>query len=287
MAEIHRLKNRIGKGAKVADKDKVSVITVSYNAESTIRKTIESVLYQTYPYIEYIIIDGASTDTTYGVICEYDEKFKKRGIPYIHISEPDNGIYDAMNKALDYCTGEWVNYMNAADCFFQDTTLEEVFIKEQRDDISCIYGNAWIVQGDRKYFRRAGQMDVIYFRNPIIHQSAFVRNNILCKYKFDTHYEIVADYDFFLKIYLDGEKFERIDCDIVLFDVWGASHKEWKKTSKECKEIQKRSGVNNCCRARRFVRNNIISPLKANKVIFTIYFFGMELRRKIRIWENL
>lgn len=264
----------------MAGEDKISVITVSYNAENTIRKTIESVLDQTYSYVEYIIIDGASTDATYQIICEYDEKFEKRGIPYIHISEPDNGIYDAMNKALNYCTGEWINYMNANDRFFQNGTLEEVLSKEYGNDISCIYGNAWFVKENWMYFRRSSNIDAIYYRNPFCHQSAFVRNKAIHKYKFDTNYEIVADYDLFLRMYLNKEKFRRIDCDIVLFDMSGVSHTEWEKTIKEWKQIQKKNGLDKRYRVRRFIRNNIILPLKKNKMAFNIYFFYMGLRRR-------
>ena len=89
----------------------VSLITVCFNSEKTIRNTIESVLNQTYSEIEYIIVDGLSKDNTLGIVHEYDEKFKEKGVIYRVISEKDNGIYDAMNKGIGMAQGEIVGKM--------------------------------------------------------------------------------------------------------------------------------------------------------------------------------
>ena len=97
---------------------KVSVITISYNAVSVIEDTIQSVLNQSYKDIEYIIIDGGSTDGTVDIIKKYQDKIN------YWVSEPDNGIYDAMNKGIDKATGEWINFMNAGDYFHSNLTLE-------------------------------------------------------------------------------------------------------------------------------------------------------------------
>lgn len=110
----------------------ISVVTVSYNAVLTIEQTILSVINQTYPHIEYIIIDGGSTDGTVDIIKKYANR-----IAY-WVSEPDKGIYDAMNKGIRTAKGEWINFMNAGDLFYSKDTLEKVFSKSINDNIKVI-----------------------------------------------------------------------------------------------------------------------------------------------------
>lgn len=108
---------------------KISVITVCYNAVDTLEKTIQSVLEQTYHNIEYIIIDGGSTDGTVEIIHRY--------VDYLAywVSEPDRGIYDAMNKGIERATGEWVNFMNAGDYFYNYDVISNVFKVLQKADV--------------------------------------------------------------------------------------------------------------------------------------------------------
>ena len=116
----------------------ISVVTVSYNAVLTIEQTILSVINQTYPHIEYIIIDGGSTDGTVDIIKKYANR-----IAY-WVSEPDKGIYDAMNKGIRTAKGEWINFMNAGDLFYSKDTLEKVFSKSINDNIKVIYGDVML-----------------------------------------------------------------------------------------------------------------------------------------------
>ena len=94
------------------DRDLISIITICFNAEQNIAKTMESVLNQTYHNIEYIIKDGKSLDRTNEIIEQYKEKFEKKGIRFLHIIQEDQGIYDAMNQAINSITGQYVIYMN-------------------------------------------------------------------------------------------------------------------------------------------------------------------------------
>ncbi len=120
---------------------KISVVTVSYNSEKTIRDTLESVFSQTHDETEYIIIDGKSTDKTIEIIKEHELKFENINTEFRWISEEDNGIYDAINKGIKMATGDVIGILNSDDYYSDDSVLEdieEVFIKENCD---CLYGN--------------------------------------------------------------------------------------------------------------------------------------------------
>ena len=106
---------------------KVSIVTVTYNCADIVEKTICNVLKQTYPNIEYIVIDGNSTDGTREIVERYADRLA------YHVSEPDKGIFDAMNKGIIAATGEWILFMNAGDFFFKPTTVADVF------DLSLIH----------------------------------------------------------------------------------------------------------------------------------------------------
>ena len=112
----------------------ISVITICYNSELSIERTIRSVLSQTYTNIEYIIIDGKSCDGTNAIIQKYQDNISK------YVSEEDLGIYNAMNKGLTMTTGEWVCFMNAGDVFVDNQTVERVFFTPIQNNIDVIYG---------------------------------------------------------------------------------------------------------------------------------------------------
>lgn len=176
---------------------KISIITVVYNAEYLIERTIESVLSQTYPNIEYIIIDGASTDKTLLVINKYSNK-----IPLIK-SERDKGIYDAMNKGLALSTGEYVLFLNAGDELYEPQTLENIFKSTPFADV--YYGNTAVVDmnrnilGDRRLTppEQLNWMSFKYGMN-VSHQS-FIAKRSLCE-PYDLTYKLAADIDWIIKI---------------------------------------------------------------------------------------
>ena len=252
---------------------KITIITVCMNSVNTIEKTIRSVIEQEYSDLEYIVIDGGSTDGTLEVLRQYESYIDK------WISEPDNGIYDAMNKGVGYCSGEWIYYLNANDRLFQNSTLEQVFSKKYGEQVSCIYGNTWNVKEKKLYFKRAYDIETIYYRVPFVHQAAFVRRGVMERYRFDMGYKVSADYDLFTRMYVNGEKYKKIDCDIALFDLSGISQNSTTEARNEREEIQIKNGLYGRYRVRRFFQNNIIYALKKSRSIYNVYIFCMNLRR--------
>ena len=113
----------------------ISIITVVFNCEKYLEETIKSVINQTYDNIEYIIIDGGSSDGTLDIIKKYEDK-----ITY-WVSEKDGGIYDAMNKGIELSHGEWINFMNGGDIFFNKTVIEDVFLSNNFKNIDIVYYN--------------------------------------------------------------------------------------------------------------------------------------------------
>lgn len=185
---------------------KISIVTVVYNSKNLIRKTIESVINQTYfKNIEYIIVDGGSTDGTLDILKEYENKFD------IFISEPDDGIYQAMNKSLKLANGEWINFMNAGDTFVNSNTVEEVFSQASLLEYDFIYGNSYYVKDSEKHIMKARPIEDYYACTPICHQSLFMKTEIMKKFPFNTKYSIVCDLNLYITCYIEGYKFKQID----------------------------------------------------------------------------
>lgn len=174
---------------------KVSIITPCYNSEKTIRRTIESVLNQTYPNIEYIIIDGKSTDSTVEIIREYEEHFQGR---LKYISEKDTGMYNAMNKGIRMTTGDIIGIINSDD-FYELDAVEKVVDHVTDDLYQVIYGYC-------NYIKKSGNVRVItenhkeLDRKMIPHLTCFVTRKTYCKYgMFVEWMKIAADYELMLR----------------------------------------------------------------------------------------
>ncbi len=172
----------------------ISIVTVSYNAVLTIEQTILSVINQTYPNVEYIIIDGGSTDGTVDIIKKYEDK-----IAY-WVSEPDKGIYDAMNKGVVVATGEWINFMNAGDIFTDGDVIDKLFHQNIIiNRVGIVFGDTLVVFRNREKIVRFGD-DTHHKIMPSCHQSIFCRRNLLVSNPFDLRYKIAADYNFFFQL---------------------------------------------------------------------------------------
>lgn len=161
----------------------ISIITVCYNAEQEIQQTLQSVLNQTYNPIEYIIIDGASTDNTLKIIEPYRDRLSH------FISEPDNGIYDAMNKGLNHAKGQYVNFMNAGDIFKCSNTVNNLMEKSDHSDL--IYGLAEVITKDghiRPWHKRTPSSKEISYRS-------FLSGMVICHQCFIAKRELVPLYE--------------------------------------------------------------------------------------------
>lgn len=213
----------------------VSIITVCYNAESTIERTIDSILNQSFTNYEYVIVDGKSCDRTLEIVNSYSDLFKKRGVRVTIISEKDNGVYDAMNKGCQLSNGEWITYMNADDSYHTDSALEEVF-NSNIDYRECgiIYGNTKFCSENSLGEIRVGKkIESILKHLPFCPQAAFVRRSVQLKFPFNIKYKISADYDSFLRMYLNDEKFVHVDVVVADFYDGGISNSNIWETYKE------------------------------------------------------
>lgn len=191
----------------------ISVITINYNNKDGLRKTIESVIHQNFNSFEFIVIDGGSTDGSFEVIQEY-----KKYIDY-WVSEPDYGIYNAMNKGIAKAKGKYCNFMNSGDCFANNDVLNHVFANESHADIICgnTYWTKWTKSPQKITF------DTL-FNGTICHQCAFVNRELLQKYKYDEGLKIVADRKFFLQsLIFENCSYQAIDVNIVIYDLNGFS----------------------------------------------------------------
>ena len=188
---------------------KFSIITVCYNASATIRETIASVLDQTYQELEYIVVDGKSSDGTVEILQGIgDERMR-------FVSEKDSGIYNAMNKGLKMATGDYLIFLGADDTFYDKRTLERVAAKlTDSDDV--IYGDVMLKQRQRLYngpFTRW-----TWGHRNISHQCIFYPKAVYTRYLYDEKYRSVADWDYNLRLLIDGIRFTYIKETICTFN---------------------------------------------------------------------
>lgn len=193
------------------EKPLITVVTVVFNGEKTLEQTIQSVVNQTYDNVEYIIIDGASTDGTLDIIKKYEDK-----IDYWQ-SESDKGIYDAMNKGIGLARGEWINFMNSGDEFFSNDVIADIF-ENKSYNASVIVGNTNQVFDFGKRVVLAKQMSKKSRHLEFCHQSCFTNKNVFEENKYDTKFKICADFDLYHNLLLREEKFVYINLIISTYD---------------------------------------------------------------------
>lgn len=220
---------------------KVSVVTVCFNSVETIEETILSVVDQTYDNVEYIIIDGGSTDGTVDIIKKYAEggaELGKHRHEVSHwISEPDKGIYDAMNKGIAIASGDYINFMNSGDKFTDAIVLKQV-VEGINVNSDVLYGDCLLVYDSYSVYHKAKYLSGHDINLPFNHQAAFVKRSIAVEYPFNLRYRIVADLDFFYRLYKAKKKFQYLQFPISSYAMNGMSQNHIMTAFKEAVEVQ-------------------------------------------------
>jgi len=211
----------------------ISIITVTYNASRWLEQTIKSVLAQTYPHIEYLIIDGGSVDGTLNIIQKYES-----GLAYWE-SEPDKGLYDAMNKGLETAKGDYVWFMNAGDIISDNSTVEEIINGIKSDFLpDIIYGETQIMNehGNVMGLRRLRAPDQLTWKSfrmgmLVCHQSFIVKRSIAPQY--DLQYRFSSDFDWCIRCLKEANEIHNTHLILSGFLNEGMTSKNRKASLKE------------------------------------------------------
>lgn len=204
---------------------KVSVITISYNCEMGIEETIKSVLKQDYGELEYWIIDGLSTDNTVEKAKQFCVDFSRRGVDYHIISEPDEGIYDAMNKGIGLATGEIIGILNSGDVY-EDDAISTAVKTFEASKCDLVFGNITINKANGKCFeKKARQRRGYQTSRDWNHPTMFVKSELYKRFPF-ANKGIHDDYGFYLKMRKQGRKVVVVDKVMANFYMGGASNQK-------------------------------------------------------------
>ena len=222
----------------------ITIVTVCKNAKGIIEHTIESVLKQRDVSFEYLLVDGLSSDGTLDVIESYRDAFKSRGIELNVHSGKDSGIYDAMNIGASLAKGDWILYLNAGDYLYTDDVISRMSKVAVTNDTAVIYGDVLYTYYSKYkpfYSRPVEQITNNYI---FCHQSVLTRKDVLTEGKFDLKYKICADYDLYLRSYLQGHKMIHVNIPVSVYDNNGYSSRNFYLASHiERSQIQHKLGL--------------------------------------------
>jgi len=221
------------------DRVLVSIITVCFNEVETISRCVESVLQQTYEHIQYIVVDGASSDGTVELLEGYRNRIDTL------ISESDEGIYFAMNKALDHCSGDVVYFLNADDYFFSDDVVQKaVSMFSNYPSIDVLSGRVAFFNTPYRDGRRYTRTDFSYrnkqdlYRRPIPQQCVFVKSKLFELHGgFDQRYAICADYEWLIRMMRRKARIKQVEDYFCHFDYTGVSYTQNRQRKREKNRI--------------------------------------------------
>ncbi len=251
---------------------KISIITVCKNAENSIERTIKSVINQIYENIEYIVIDGQSTDGTIQIIEKYQDK-----ITYF-ISEPDSGIYNAMNKSIQIASGDYLLFLNAGDCLFDSNTIKRIFIKAKDEEL--VFGDVLLLKKGKPFFIKKipeKLTDFFLINDTLPHQGTFFSKRIFDKFDgYRELYKISADYDLILHSIKNGLSYKKVKgiISIVEFEGLNSNRTNIGLREAERREIQAQFYQNNT-----FLK--ILSMFHVFLIKYPRYFIGFIMACKL------
>ena len=245
---------------------KISIITITYNSEKTLADTLESILAQTYQEIEYIVVDGASKDGTMDLVKRYEPLFEGK---MRYVSEPDKGLYDAMNKGIALATGEVVGILNSDDFYTSSEVLTEVAMMMADRTIDAVYGDVHYVKDGqlgkcvRYYTSRPFHRRWMRFGFMPAHPSFYCRRSVYERYGgFDLSYKVAADFENLLRLlFVHRISTRYIPLDFVTMRTGGASS----------------SGL----RSHKQIMRDHLRALRQNKVYSNLLFLGLRYPYKL------
>ena len=218
---------------------KITVATPVFNAEKTLEQSILSVVNQSYNNIEYIIIDGCSTDGSLDIIKKYEESIN------YWISEPDKGIFDAMNKGIRKATGDYIYFLGADDSLVNNNIIQEI-AKHLDESVDILSAPIWLVQeeyGIQQIGTNNCDRDSIIGGDMIPHQGMFAKLQLMIEMPFNIKFKCCSDYEFLLKCTLKNIKIKCIHVPVAYYSDGGVSSVNVKMVTEECKQIMHKCGV--------------------------------------------
>ena len=212
---------------------KISIITITYNSAATLPRALESVRSQTYGDIEHIIVDGASTDGTKELIINYQLSILNSQSPKVRwISEPDNGIYNALNKGIAMATGDVIGFLHSDDVFFSPDSIGQIAAAFESSGADVVYGDLEYRHGDkvvRRWRSNAFRLGDLKYGWMPPHPTLYVRREVYEQVgEYDSWFRISADYDMILRIFTAGYKTRYIPQVLVVMETGGASNRDAK-----------------------------------------------------------
>lgn len=257
----------------------LSIITINYNNKSGLLKTIESICSQSWHGYEWIVIDGGSTDGSRELIESHADEMA------YWCSEPDNGIYNAMNKGIAKAKGDYLNFMNSGDTFCSPNTLYDIFGRKADFDADIIHGNYYDIYDSTDKIARYTKnnldlCDLMFC--PINHQSTFIKRELLQAEGYDETYRLLADWKSFIQWMVEGKTFEHIDAFVACFDMNGSHTTEQKTKEKEIQRIKEEvipSNIQTVCTELHNYRTTFSTYPELNKV--SDLFQRSDIMRKL------